>query len=198
MLSKKNIILILSVLIIYYFLIKTTQENFNKWVVGDGIGGTDIKIATIGPFKNDKDYEKACIDMIVGKHPDANGASLEIKGKKRNCYAEINMDSRNYNKNIKSLILPQDKNPYNKISDKFLISKRYNKTPCEYWASRGRCNNSKYKKFMLKNCGYSCIKTKSCIDNLQLKKCDYLVDCNKRLNQMFNKKYCENYKIGTK
>ena len=198
MLSKKNIIIIVSILLIYFCIIKPKQENFNQWMVGDGIGGNDTKIGTINTLPNEKDYEKACIDMVVGKRPDANGASLEMKGKNRDCYAEINMDSRDYNKNVKSLMFSQDKKPYNKISDKFLIAKRYNKTPCEYWATRGRCNNPKYKKFMAENCGYSCLKRKSCINNLQLKKCDYLVDCSRRLNRMFTKRYCENYKIGTK
>ena len=136
--------------------------------------------------------------MVIGKRPDANGASLQVKGKDRDCYAEIKMDSRNYNKNLKSIIFPKDKEPYNKISDKFPTAKRYNKTPCEHWSSRGRCTNPEYEEFMSKNCGYSCAKRKSCTDNLQLENCDYLVDCDRRLNRMFTKRYCENYKIGTK
>ena len=125
-----------------------------------------------------------------------SGATLNVKGNIRNCYAEFNMQSRNNNKNFKSFMIKEDTEPYNKISKSYPSAEKLNRTPCEYWAAKRRCSRDPI--FMNKYCQKSCAKRKSCIDNLESRKCDYLVDCSRRLNPMFNKTYCQNYKIDTK
>lgn len=223
MLCIKNIIIIIGILLIYLYLLKPVQENFNKWEKGVGIGGTHEKIDEISIISDEDeeeeidetnemykineideinklsyedDYENKCINLVLGKRPDANGATIDIKGNIRNCYAEFGMQSRNNNKNFKSIMIKEDIEPYNKISKSYPSAEKLNRTPCEYWAAKRRCSRDPI--FMNKYCQKSCAKRKSCIDNLESRKCDYLVDCSRRLNPMFNKTYCQNYEIDTK
>ena len=197
MLCIKNIIIIIGIFLIYLYFIQPVQENFNKWEKGNGIGDTDDKIDEVIILSEEEDdFENTCINMVLGKRPDANGATLDVKGNTRNCYAEFNMQSRDNNKNFKSIMIKEDMDPYDRVSENYPLAKMLNRTPCEYWATKRRCSRDPV--FMNKYCKKSCAKRKSCIDNLESRKCDYLVDCSRRLNSMFNKTYCENYKIDTK
>ena len=63
----------------------------NVWKLGDGISKNEKLVSRKARNRNH------CISIVRRKHPTANGATLESRGKGR-CYAEFNMRGRNKNK----------------------------------------------------------------------------------------------------
>ena len=80
----------------------------STWKIGDGISRREIKVS------NNARNRKHCVSLVRRKHPRANGATLQSRGRGK-CYAEYRMRGRNRNRGwISTYVKPSKrKSTYN-------------------------------------------------------------------------------------